>query len=123
VLAGFLVDVREGEEDGHGVDVLGGAGFELLTEPVLDDLQDVFGAVEFVVLPQAVEANAMCPSRKIRQRLFRALFRVSSYSQSRQPLVSITLPSAKGIKNSPVSSLILTRLSINKVTFSRMSLL
>jgi hypothetical protein len=74
VLAGLLVEVGEREKDGHGVDVFGGAGLELFAEPVLDDLQDILRAVEFIILPEAVETNAMRPSRELCQRLFRALF-------------------------------------------------
>lgn len=62
LVVGLLVDAGEGEEDGHGVDVLGGAaGLEARGEPVLDDGEVAGIAGEGVVLPDAVEADAVGP--------------------------------------------------------------
>lgn len=57
-----LIDVCECQEDDHGVDVLGGAaGGKTVAEPVLDDFEVSSIAGELIILPQAEQADTVCP--------------------------------------------------------------
>lgn len=58
----MFVDVGQGKEYGHGVDILGRAALgNPSCEPFLDDIQELLVACEFVVFPKAVQSNPVCP--------------------------------------------------------------
>lgn len=60
-VAGLFVEVREGQEGGHCVDVFGGAFEEAVVEPGVHDVEGGRGACLLVVLEEAVEADAVRP--------------------------------------------------------------
>ncbi|KAL5866535.1 hypothetical protein ACKVWC_011605 [Pyricularia oryzae] len=61
-VARLFVDKGQSQEDGHGVDVFrGAAGGEPVAEPVLDDLETRLISGELVVLPYAVQTDAVRP--------------------------------------------------------------
>jgi hypothetical protein len=61
LVACFFVQVCEREEGGHGVDVFGGAEAELPREPCRHDAERLGVAGQRVVVPEAVEADAVRP--------------------------------------------------------------